>query len=797
MLMLADPTSPPDTAHSSRSVFIDPTGRRWRRVRRTAVALALLGVATVAVVVPATLSPPHPTGGPALTLADTGSNPPVVGRGPLLRVVQMGRTDGRAAGRDPHTGEAVALSDQDLARAGRAPYVLQRYGYGGPSRPRLSLTFEGGPDPVHTPRLLALLAEHDVPATFFVTGQLAVRNRELVRAAVADGHAVASLTLSHPNLSTAPSPRRRLELVAGDRVLRALTGQDAGFIRLPFTRTTDAATQQQTAALLDARRWGYVVAGFDHDTDDIGPRGRPLTAPAFDGTDQTLLLHDGGAEDRERVLDFLAELIPQAKAEGYVFTTMPEASPGLGQPAGPAGSGVWDAAALLAASAVYAWAGTAVYGLFLFAVFAVFCVSGLNVVLALRRQRGRRARLAQADAELARRVPAVTVLLAAYNEEAVIARTLESLGASRYPVTELLVVDDGSSDETAARVREVARTDPRVRLVRQLNTGKAGALNHGLTTARGELIVTVDADTIVSPDTVGNLVRHFAADPDGRLGAVAGVVRVGNLRTNLVTRWQALEYVTQISVERAAQDALGAISIVPGACAAWRKQAILGAGGYREDTLAEDCDLSLQLYRGGWRVTQDDDAVAFTEAPATVDDLLKQRIRWTFGTMQAIFKNRDLLFNRRYGWLGMLVLPWYLLSIAVPLLTIPLVAVMGLLAFRSQGWGVLALYFVAFTAAHAVTAAVGLRLAGAELRQLLIVPAYRVVYEPLRTYLLYACALKALQGRKVGWNKLVRTGAMDDHGAGGQPLAEVGGRAGVGAAGGGGRELALVGSGRS
>jgi biofilm PGA synthesis N-glycosyltransferase PgaC len=177
------------------------------------------------------------------------------------------------------------------------------------------------------------------------------------------------------------------------------------------------------------------------------------------------------------------------------------------------------------------------------------------------------------------------------------------------------------------------------------------------------------------------------------------------------------------------------------------------------------CDLSLQLHRSGWRVTQDDDAVAFTEAPATVDDLLKQRIRWTFGTMQAITKNRDMLFNRRYGWLGMFVLPWYMLSVLVPLLTLPLVAVMALVAVRTSGGGVVLLYFAAFTAAHAITAAVGLRLAGADLRQMLIVPAYRIVYEPLRAYLLYACAFKALQGRKVGWNKLVRTGAMDDHGA--------------------------------
>lgn len=246
----------------------------------------------------------------------------------------------------------------------------------------------------------------------------------------------------------------------------------------------------------------------------------------------------------------------------------------------------------------------------------------------------------------------MTILLAAYNEEAVISRTLNSLRGSTYPVLEFLVVDDGSKDDTAREVRALSLLDDRVRLIRQKNTGKAGALNNGLQAASGEIIVTVDADTIVAPDTVSNLVRHFAADVNGFLGAVAGVVRVGNRSANLITRWQSLEYVCQISVERAAQDALGAISIVPGACAAWRKDAILSAGGYSEDTLAEDCDLSLTLHRLGWRVTQDDSAFAYTEAPATADDILKQRVRWTFGIMQAIIKNKDMLFDRRYGWLG-------------------------------------------------------------------------------------------------------------------------------------------------
>jgi biofilm PGA synthesis N-glycosyltransferase PgaC len=177
---------------------------------------------------------------------------------------------------------------------------------------------------------------------------------------------------------------------------------------------------------------------------------------------------------------------------------------------------------------------------------------------------------------------------------------------------------------------------------------------------------------------------------------------------------------------------------VPGACAAWRRAAVASVGGYSHDTLAEDCDLSLSLHRAGWTVTQDDEALAYTEAPATVDDLLKQRVRWTFGTMQAVTKHRSMIFNRRYGWLGMLVLPWYAASLLVPLLTIPFVATMAVVAVRTQGWSVVGLYFAAFTCAHLVVAATGVRLARESKRHLLLVPLYRVVYEPLRAYLLYA-----------------------------------------------------------
>ena len=253
------------------------------------------------------------------------------------------------------------------------------------------------------------------------------------------------------------------------------------------------------------------------------------------------------------------------------------------------------------------------------------------------------------------------------------------------------------------------------------------------------------------------LVRHFEADATGNLAAVAGVVKVGNQR-NLLTRWQALEYVVQIGIERAAQDALGAIMIVPGACAAWRKKAVQRAGGYTSATLAEDFDVSLQLQRLGYRIVQDDDAVCFTEAPETPGALIKQRTRWMFGSLQAIWRHRSMMLNPRYGWVGMILLPYAALSIVVPLIFLPFAYAIAALAIAEHGIGFIVLYAAFFTGAQFVIATIGVLLMREKLSLLFMIPIHRVMYEPLRVYLLYKSLFTALRGTKLGWNKLARTG---------------------------------------
>jgi cellulose synthase/poly-beta-1,6-N-acetylglucosamine synthase-like glycosyltransferase/peptidoglycan/xylan/chitin deacetylase (PgdA/CDA1 family) len=732
--------------------------------------LALLVLVAVAVVVPPTLRTPDPP-----TTPGAGARPgvadgpdglqgserlPVIGTGPLVRVVRTTGSGDRVTLSDAFTGaDAGTVTGTEAARTVGRPYALQRYGYAPGLSRTISLTFDDGPDPYFTPRLLDLLSREHVPATFFVVGSAVVRHPEFVQRARREGHLVAGHSLTHADLSTATPWRARLELVWSQRILRAAAGADPSLVRLPYEGDDEESTRQVLSGVLRAERLGLVVASHDYDTDDWeSPRvhdpGR-LQIPPLDGSNLTVLLHDGGG-DRSQTLGYVAELIRQARARGYTFTTMATAQAGL-LPARPTSvrASTWDQVTVYLVSGLFDWPAHVLLLLLLLAGVSV--AAGLvNCAIAAFRSVGR-GDVGQVDG--AAPVP-TSVVIAAYNEERVIARTVRSVLASDAPLLEVLVVDDGSTDGTRAVLAELQRTDPRLRVITQENQGKATALNGALTTVRGTVAVTMDADTLITPTTVGHLVRHFAADPDGRLAAVAGVIRVGNRTRNLLTRWQALEYVTQIGVDRASQDALGAIAVVPGACAAWRVDAVRSVGGYSEATLAEDCDLTLALHAARWRIVQDDEAVAFTEAPEDVDSLLAQRTRWMYGTCQSIYKHRGLLFGRN-GWLGWLVLPMYVSSIVLPLLFLPLTLLTTVLLVQQENWALLAWCLLLFLGSQLVSSAVAVLVLRERRSLLLMVPVYRLVFEPLRAYLLYTSVFMALRGARARWNKFARTGTVE------------------------------------
>jgi poly-beta-1,6-N-acetyl-D-glucosamine synthase len=243
--------------------------------------------------------------------------------------------------------------------------------------------------------------------------------------------------------------------------------------------------------------------------------------------------------------------------------------------------------------------------------------------------------------------PPVSVVVPAYNEAAVIESALRSLLELDYPAYEIIVIDDGSSDGTADRAAALAGDYGRVsiRVLRRSNAGKASALNAGIAVAKHDFILCMDADSRLSRDSVRVAMRHFR---DPRVGAVAGNVKVVN-RGTMWTALQALEYIEGLNLARRAQGFLHVVNIVPGPIGLFRREALVAVGGYDTDTFAEDADLTLKILTAGWHITYENRAIAWTEAPERLHDLIKQRYRWTRGILQALRKRRAWLGSPRRG----------------------------------------------------------------------------------------------------------------------------------------------------
>jgi cellulose synthase/poly-beta-1,6-N-acetylglucosamine synthase-like glycosyltransferase/peptidoglycan/xylan/chitin deacetylase (PgdA/CDA1 family) len=743
-----------------RPIFFDATGRRWRRAKLVfAVIVSTLSIAVVLLVPPmiANVSMPAlqgaaiaapPPGGISLQAAIdalNAHNTPVIGSGSLFRAV---RVQGQHIN-DIFTGATIRkLSADELEAVDGYQYAIERYGY--KTDKELALTFDDGPDPNYTGKLLDILSKESVPATFFVVGQNVVKYPELAQRIVREGHTLGNHTFSHADMDYTPAALGEQEFNQTERIIRAVTGHGTAFTRVPYAGSTDQALRDSIAGNVLAQKMGYIITGYDYDTRDW----QFTSAPAPDakdiltGNSKIILLHDGGG-NRSPTITYVKQLIGVAKKEGYRFVSLNQMyaqTPALFGPVRPA---VADYSSLAIAQATLVWPSKTILVLFGITVGLLVANAGVNLSLAmLQRRRARKV------PHLPRNYrPFVSVVVPAHNEEAVLADSVRSLLKSTYRKIEIVIVNDGSTDATLAVARELEAKYKRVRVLHQRNRGKAAALNHGIYTSNSEIIVGLDADTMLLPTTIRKLVRHFR---NPHVGAVAGNVRVGNVR-NALSMWQALEYATSISIERNAQAYLGAITVVPGACGAWRKEAIVAAKGFGKHTLAEDCDTALAIYSAGYTISQDNTAVGLTECPLTFHDLAKQRFRWTFGNIQSFWKHRHMFFKRKYGWLGMVILPNAALSILLPIIFWPLLLTLAIENLAAGRLWVILLFLVASLVLQVIIAFVGLRLAKEKLRYLVVVPMTRVMYGPLRTYLLYRSAVAMLRGVYVGWNKFARS----------------------------------------
>jgi cellulose synthase/poly-beta-1,6-N-acetylglucosamine synthase-like glycosyltransferase len=357
----------------------------------------------------------------------------------------------------------------------------------------------------------------------------------------------------------------------------------------------------------------------------------------------------------------------------------------------------------------------------------------------------------------------VAVVIPAYNEEKVIVSSILALLASPYRKFEIIVVDDGSSDNTYRVVKErFARTN-RVRVFKKPNGGKSTALNYGFAKANADVVIAIDADTMLHRDAIPLLLQHFK---DPRVGAVAGATCVGNAH-NLITGFQALEYATSQNLDRRAFELANAISVVPGSIGAWRREAMLGVGGYSSDTLAEDADVTIKLERAGWRVAYEPRAFARTEAPESLRTFLKQRFRWMFGTLQVAFKHRGAVLDRQAPGVAFVALPnififQFLFTLISPIIDLMLLStvVSGVVSYSMHplqpvpsSLTTVATFWIFFQTVELLTSAVALKLARQKgiWRLLPLLLIQRFCYRQLLYVAAVRVAVTAIKGNIVGW----------------------------------------------
>ncbi|MEJ2887963.1 bifunctional polysaccharide deacetylase/glycosyltransferase family 2 protein [Actinomycetospora aeridis] len=620
----------------------------------------------------------------------------------------------------------------------------------------VALTFDDGPDPTWTPRVLEVLRRHQVPATFFVVGSNAARHPELLREIRAAGSEVGLHTFTHPDLSQASDLRIDRELTETQLVIEGALGESSYLLRPPYSSTADAVTADALRSFVAAGRDGYVTVLSDVDSRDWERPGVDAivsNAQPVNGAGGVVLLHDAGG-DRSQTVAALDRLIPELQAQGYRFVT-PEVAVGL--PADNRPVPLADHLAGGVAIGLVAVAGVVVDVLtWLLLVVGVLVVLRLVLMLVVAR-RHHRQRHAPGFTWGPPVTEPVSVIVPAYNEKENIAATVRSLVASAHPV-EVIVVDDGSTDGTADIVDALRL--PRVRVVRQANGGKPAALNTGIAHARHELIVMIDGDTVFEPSTVGRLVQPFA---DPTVGAVAGNAKVAS-RRGLLARWQHIEYVMGFNVDRRVYDVLRCMPTVPGAIGAFRRRVLLAVGGVSDDTLAEDTDLTMAICRSGWRVVYEDSARAWTEAPATLPQLWRQRYRWSYGTMQSMWKHRRAVLESgasgRFGRAGLAHLAVFqvLLPLLAPLVDIFLVY--GLL-FLDPVTTLVAWSTV--QAIQLVAAVIAFRLEREPAGVLWLLPLQQIVYRQLMYAVLIQSVVTAVGGIRLGWQKLRRVGGLEVH----------------------------------
>ena len=729
--------------------------------------------------------PSNPDSLQALNSVQPGHDVDTEGEGDILRITGLPQPGKRTVSLDTEeTDPRKKLIVDEHMDAYPRTYTIEQYGY---HSNQVAISFDDGPDPKWTPKVLDVLRDKGVKATFMLIGAEAQENVGVMKRVVREGHEIGNHTYTHPDISEISNQQLDLELKVTERLFVSKLGIQPLYFRPPYDIDEEPDTDDQAAPVERIQQAGYTIIGSKMDTNDWNENPRKTPAeitqtiltqletmkikPQFRGS--IILMHDGGGE-RSATIAALPVLIDALRAHGYTIVPVCEL---MGKTTAEVMPRVTFFQYLRALPDSIAFSSLAFVAKFIVMVFFVgdilmsarLLIVGLFAVIDRLRKPHRQASPGYN--------PRVAVLIPAYNEETVIVRTIRSVLNSDYKNLHVIVVDDGSLDRTFDVARDAYAAEiaaGRVQVLSHPNGGKASALNFALERITEKIYVGIDADTVIAADAISKLIPHFE---DPRIGAMAGNAKVGN-RINLWTRWQALEYITSQNFERRALDLFHVVTVVPGAIGAWRTAPVKAAGGYPLNTVAEDADLTMNLLEQRYHVDYEDRALAFTEAPVDVQGLMLQRFRWSFGILQAVWKHR-LAFIRNKA-MGLFALPNILIfQMLLPLVSpfIDLMFLAGVVnyfvdlhyhpeAASAASFEKLVAYFLTFLLIDFITSSAAFSL---ERRHpankgdgwlLFHIWLQRFAYRQVFSIVLFKTLKRAIDGKPFNWEKIQRTARM-------------------------------------
>ncbi len=668
-----------------------------------------------------------------------------LGQGDILNIVSTAKEGTREIELDSK-GLVVTERYNSYSR----PFKVEKYGR--PEEKKIALTFDDGPDRDYTPRVLDILEKYNVKATFFIVGKNALSCPDILKRIYEGGHDIGNHTFSHIRMQDAPTVVQDMQLNLNQRLIQSITGHSTILFRPPYIVSTGALEPEDLYSILRAQKAGYITMGHSIIPRDWEAQPSRVIVDSVKRQMQegnVILLHDSGG-DRTSMLEALPQIIELLHSKGYRFVTASQVMEKEQEIVMPPVEDR-DKPLVVINQAIFTVMGGFHKFCYLF-YFAIIigCFRLVFLLVFSAKHKIKHAGIIR-DTEFK---PLVSIIIPAYNEEKVIYKTVRSALKSDYPEFEVIVVDDGSTDNTAEVVSKAFSKENRVRLITKQNEGKSTAINQGISESSGEIIVCIDADTVIAEDAVGLMVKHFK---NPTAAAASGNVKIGN-RHNLLTTWQHIEYVTGFNLERRAYAELNCITVVPGAIGAWRKEAVKEAGGFKDDTVAEDADITLTLLRKGYKVVYEEKAYAYTEAPEDLRGLMKQRFRWLFGILQCLWKHRKAMFNSSHRSLGFFALPsmWlfqYVFQTISPVIDMFFIASMFSSDISNAGS-----YYFLFLALDYLVAIYAFGLERERLKPLFWLFIQRIVYRWIIVYAILKSIISAVRGQGVGWNKLKRMG---------------------------------------